>query len=138
MKRERFDPGLTQKYDGSLRRAINRDGSFNVHRTGMQLRDLNFYQFLIRIRWVWFHAVVLGTYLLLNTFYAGLYLAMGIENVSGAETATPLQTFLSAFFFSVHTFTTVGYGTLAPKSVGVNPHMFIDTISSPESGWAAP
>jgi inward rectifier potassium channel len=120
VKHQAFDPGLTQKYDGTLRRAINKDGSFNIHRKGARLQDLNFYQFLIRIPWLGFHAIVLGTYVLLNSFFALLYLSLGTENLQGADVTTPLQSFLSAFFFSVHTFTTVGYGTLAPKSIGVN------------------
>ena len=36
-----FDPGLTQSYSGRLRRMVNRDGSFNVHRRGGSLRDLH-------------------------------------------------------------------------------------------------
>ena len=31
MKKPTFDPGLTQRFTGVLRRSINKDGSFNVH-----------------------------------------------------------------------------------------------------------
>ena len=43
MKQESFDPGLTTQFSGQLRRAINKDGTFNVHRKGMRWRDSNVY-----------------------------------------------------------------------------------------------
>jgi len=129
MKQQPFDPGLTQKYTGEIRRAINEDGSFNVHHKGQRLKDHSFYQFLITIPWIQFHFIVLGTYILLNSFFAGLYLFAGIEHLQGADTTTPLQSFLSAFFFSVHTFTTVGYGTIAPRGIGVNIIAAVEAIT---------
>jgi inward rectifier potassium channel len=120
MKQQPFDPGLTQKYAGDLRRAITKDGAFNVHRKGSRLTDHSFYQYLISIPWIQFHFLVLITYIVLNLFFACLYLTAGIKNLQGADASTPVDAFLSAFFFSVHTFTTVGYGTIAPKSIGVN------------------
>jgi hypothetical protein len=43
VKLQAFDPGLTQKYDGSLRRATNRDGTFNIRRKGARIPDLSLY-----------------------------------------------------------------------------------------------
>ena len=34
-----FDPGLTQQFNAPLRRVINKDGSFNVHRRGTTWHD---------------------------------------------------------------------------------------------------
>jgi hypothetical protein len=51
MKREEFDPGLTQQFSGGLRRTINKDGTFNVHRKGLRLRDFNPYLYLIDTSW---------------------------------------------------------------------------------------
>jgi hypothetical protein len=45
-----FDPGLTQSYSGRLRRMVNRDGSFNVHRRDRRLQDLHLYQFFVSLR----------------------------------------------------------------------------------------
>ncbi len=112
-----FDPGLTQKYTGKLQRAIEKDGSFNVRKTGLGLKHFHFYQFLINISWPRFFLVILSGYILVNALFACLYLLAGIGNIHGADTSTPLSEFLSTFFLSVHTFTTVGYGTIAPKDV---------------------
>jgi len=129
MQRQSFDPGLTQKYTGALRRAINKDGSFNVHHKGSRLKDHSFYQFLITISWIKFHIVVLITYVVLNSLFAGLYLIAGIENLQGANASSPLEAFLSAFFFSIHTFTTVGYGTIAPRGISVNIIAALEAIT---------
>ena len=129
MQQQSFDPGLTQKYTGALRRAINKDGSFNVHHKGSRLKDHSFYQFLITIPWIQFHIVVLITYIVLNSLFAGLYLFAGIENLQGADASSPLEAFLSAFFFSIHTFTTVGYGTIAPRGISVNIIAALEAIT---------
>lgn len=129
MKQQPFDPGLTQKYTGELRRAVNKDGSFNVHRKGSRLKDHSFYQFLITIPWVQFHIILLITYVLLNSIFARLYVFAGIEHLQGADTSTPIEAFLSAFFFSIHTFTTVGYGTIAPRGIGVNIIAAVEAIT---------
>jgi len=108
-----FDPGLTNSYTGAIRRAIEKDGSFNVRRRGMRMHDLHIYQFLVSVSWPSFIAILFGGYVLTNTGFAILYLWIGIDALTGTSTATPFQAFVNAFFFSTHTFTTVGYGTLA-------------------------
>jgi inward rectifier potassium channel len=115
-----FDPGLTQSYAGTLRRVVNKDGTFNVRRTGARLRNFHLYKFLIGLSWPWFVAIVLGTFILANIAFAWLYLAAGIRTLQGAESPTLFGTFLNAFFFSVQTLTTVGYGSMVPRAIGSN------------------
>jgi len=117
MNQQPFDPGLTQKFSGNIRRIINHDGSFNVHRHGVRWRNLNFYQYLINLSWPRFLGLVLAAYFLSNAGFACLYLLLGVENLQGAESGSPFEAFTSAFFFSAHTFTTVGYGNIAPKGI---------------------
>ena len=118
MKQESFDPGLTTQFSGALRRAINHDGSFNVARKGLRLRDVNPYLKLIDTTWPRFFLVVLLAFLVLNVAFAGLYLALGVENLKGAE--PEMSAFENAFFFSVHTLTTVGYGNIYPTGTWAN------------------
>ena len=110
----RFDPGLTQQYQGGLKRALNRDGNFNVRRTNGNWRDSHPYLYLVRVSWPKFIAIVIGTFLILNCFFALMYLAVGIDHLKNAAAPTPFETFQNAFFFSAHTLTTVGYGNMWP------------------------
>ena len=118
MKPESFDPGLTTKFSGELRRAINSDGSFNVHRKGLRLRDTNLYLLLIDTTWPRFFAAALVIFLAINVLFALVYLEIGIQNLRGIE--PEMGAFPNAFFFSVHTLTTVGYGNVFPAGTMAN------------------
>jgi len=120
MKEQLFDPGITQRYGGRLDRIVKRDGSFNVQRRGTRLRDFHFYKFLIGVSWPAFIGLVFATFLAVNLLFAGLYFAAGIHTLQGAEAGTRFETFMNAFFFSVQTLTTVGYGAMVPRAMGSN------------------
>ncbi len=115
-----FDPGFTRMYTGPLRRAINKDGSFNVMRRGARIHDLHIYQFLVSLPWPSFIILLIAGYIAMNVGFAMAYLWIGIDKLAGANTATFTTSALSAFFFSSQTFTTVGYGTLAPLGMWTN------------------
>jgi inward rectifier potassium channel len=123
-----FDPGLTQKYDGTIKRIINRDGSFNVRRHGKQLRDIHFYEFLIRISWPAFFSAIFAAFVAANLIFTGLYYIAGIDGLQGIPRGTSLENFLHALFFSVQTITTVGYGTVAPHSLTANIVVSLEAI----------
>ena len=53
-------------------------------------------------------------YLLINLVFAIIYYFIGIEHLTGIDKSSPLQEFIDVFFFSSQTFTTVGYGRIAP------------------------
>ncbi len=57
-------------------------------------------------------------FVLLNVVFAGLYLALGVEHLRGTE--PEMSGFENAFFFSVHTLTTVGYGNIYPTGDWTN------------------
>jgi len=118
MKQESFDPGLTTTFSGELRRTINRDGSFNVHRKGLRWRDANLYLMLIDTTWPKFLTVVGVAFIAINMLFAYIYMALGIEHLQGTE--PEMSAFVNAFFFSVHTLTTVGYGNVFPRGFGAN------------------
>lgn len=118
MKKESFDPGLTTQFSGALRRTINADGSFNVKRTGLRWRDAHPYLMLIDTTWPRFLLIVLVAFLTINMIFAGLYLAIGIQSLKGLE--SDMGPFANAFFFSVHTLTTVGYGNVYPEGPWAN------------------
>ena len=119
-EKQSFDPGLTQQFSGELRRTINEDGSFNVRRTGAPLSKLNPYLHLVGVSWPKFILFVIIAFFVVNFLFAGVFVAIGIQNLVGADTNTGVGPFTSAFFFSVHTLTTVGYGSIYPRGLAAN------------------
>ncbi len=115
-----FDPGLTQQYTGPLLRAINKDGSFNVRRRGLHSLAGSVYMHLVNMTWPRFLGLVTLAYLAVNIIFAALYTALGPGALRAAEKDMGLSAFSQAFFFSVHTLTTVGYGDLYPLGLGAN------------------
>lgn len=115
-----FDPGLTQQYAGTLRRAINKDGSFNVNREGASWRDIHPYLHLITISWAKFFLIVFLSYVAVNSVFAVIYFMLSPLQLTGTDAPTEFGRFLNDFFFSAHTLTTVGYGNFAPGGIAAN------------------
>ncbi|MDP9104103.1 MAG: ion channel [Pseudomonadota bacterium] len=93
---------------------------FTVRRSGVQIRNrrrspLDIYHWLLTTSWAVFAAIGLGSYLALNTLFALLYLIdpHGIANAR-------VGSFADAFFFSVETIGTIGYGAMAPANFYAN------------------
>ena len=68
------------------------------------------YHQLLRARWGATAAAIIGIFLVTNVFFALLFLAAG-----GVANARP-GSFWDAFFFSVQTLGTIGYGTMYPAT----------------------
>jgi inward rectifier potassium channel len=119
MQKPTFDPGLTQKYDGPLRRIINPDGTFNVLRRGTNWRDVHPYLHLVTVSWTEFFGLVIAAYLLVNFAFATAYYSLGPDALQTGLDATTSR-FLQCVFFSSQTLTTVGFGSLAPRTPAAN------------------
>jgi inward rectifier potassium channel len=120
MQKPSFDPGLTQKYTGNVRRIINKDGTFNVRRRGATWRDYNPYLQLISMDWLPFFATIFAGYLFINTLFALAYYSLGPGSLQGADGTPHYGRFLNDFFFSAHTLSTVGYGSIWPRTLSAN------------------
>jgi inward rectifier potassium channel len=127
MFKQAQDPGLGEKYFKHTKRIINKDGSFNIKRTGGGLSSINAFHYLINISWTKFLLIVFAGFVCVNLFFAILYQLAGIQNLSNAAAGDGLQSFLNTFFFSVQTFATVGYGGIHPTGI------FSNIIASLES-----
>lgn len=99
-------------------RFINKDGSFNIHREGFE--DANLYAYLVEISWSRFVMLIFAFYISINAFFALLYMLIGIESLAGIHPTGFITDFLNAFFFSIQTFTTVGYGAIHPTNIAAN------------------
>ncbi len=108
-------------------RFLNRDGSFNVVRHGLPfLESLSPYHSLLTISWPRFHAVLVGSYLVANAVFAIAYLACGPGALEGA--ASLGTGFARAFFFSVETFSTIGFGNITPTGLAANVVMTAEAL----------
>ena len=113
----------------SQRRLLNRDGSFNVVREGLPyLRSLSPYHALLTLSWPRFFALVAAGYFAANLLFAVLYFSCGPHALDGWHTGTPLERFEDAFFFSVQTLATIGYGRMTPNGVVVNLLVTVEAL----------
>ena len=85
------------------------------------LRD--FYHARLRLPWWVTIAAISGSFLFANGLYAVAYLVVG--GVAHAEPAS----FRDAFFFSVQTMGTIGYGAMFPESTGANWVVVAESIT---------
>lgn len=95
-----------------LLRTLMRDGNFNavrLDRPGFHLSEL--YHFLMVAPWPLFLGLVAGVYVITNFVFATLF-RLGGDCIANA---TP-GSFADAFFFSVQTLATIGYGSMAPAT----------------------
>jgi inward rectifier potassium channel len=102
-------------------RFLNRDGSFNVERHGLPFfRSLTLYHAVLNVSWPAYFLIAAGGYLATNLVFALGYLACGPGALRGGEAVTAGDRFLEAFFFSVHTLATIGYGHISPAGLTAN------------------
>jgi inward rectifier potassium channel len=107
-------------------RIADRDGKFQIEGVGSwhsYWRDP--YHLLLTIPWAGFVAIVSLAYVLINSIFALLYLAGG-DCLEGARPGS----FEDAFFFSVHTLASIGYGVIAPKTTYANTIVTLEAIVS--------
>ena len=110
-------------------RFLNRDGTFNVVRENVSfLRSLSLYHEMLTAPLWMFYAVILGIYLLLNILFAGGYLLCGPGALHGSTAHGPTERFLEAFFFSVQTLATIGYGRLSPDGAAANSLVALEAL----------
>lgn len=111
METQNSDPGLGIKYNKSSKRFINKNGSYNIKRHG-EIQSL--YDYLLSISWAQFFLLFCCTYLVLNLLVALLYFSIGLDSFSGMPAKSEWERYLFAFYFSMQTSTTVGYGGIHP------------------------
>ena len=103
-------------------RFISKDGRSNLVKVGLRRAFFgDLYASWLTSSWQNVFALVVALYLLINTAFALLYLTLG-----GVENARP-GSFSDAFFFSVQTIATIGYGKMSP--VTLPAHLLVTTES---------
>ena len=120
------DLGFGDKLNNKGQRLINRDGSYNVTRSGRSAWTP--YQDLVEMNWSTFILIVLLFYIAVNAVFAIGFVLIGVETLSGIKTINFIEDFANAFFFSVQTFTTVGYGSISPIGTSANLLASLDAL----------
>ncbi len=109
-------------------RLLNRDGSFSISRTGLGFwAAISPYHSLLSMSWAWFLGLAAALYLVTNALFAAGYVLCGPEALQGIRDTRIHSEFLRAYFFSVQTLATIGYGHVSPSGLEAN---FLVTIES--------
>jgi len=111
--------------DARLNHLIARDTADQVIALGLRrpwFGDL--YHRILTVGWLTFLAVSLAFYLLINTLFALLYLLQ-----PGSINNAPAGGFIDAFFFSVETIATIGYGVMSPATIYANLVMTVESAT---------
>jgi inward rectifier potassium channel len=111
-------------------RLLNRDGTFNVKREGFSpWARLNFYHWSLTMSWPRFLLLTGASYFLINAVFAFAYVACGPHSITGFGDKPMAARLLVAFFFSVHTLATIGYGNIVPISVAANVLVTLESLA---------
>ena len=106
---------------GSHKRLLNRDGSFNVIRFGLRpFASLSIYHWSLSASWPRFLGMLAVAYLGINTLFAFGYILCGVNALRGEAVGSSSEVFMRAFFFSVQTFATIGYGHVIAFGIAAN------------------
>src|SRR5690242_13473408 len=106
-------------------RLLNRDGSFNVRRKQNLSDAYASYYSLLTMSWTRFIGLVVALYVAINGIFALAYVLCG----DGALQAIS-SSFQKAFFFSIETFSTIGYGNIVPVTLAANVIVCVEAVSA--------
>jgi inward rectifier potassium channel len=101
-------------------RAINPDGTLNLRQHGNADLFNDPYHFFLAIGWPRFLTFLIAAFFLINLFFGLAYFLLGREGLHGITSVNNLDFFLECVFFSVQTFSTIGYGQISPVGIGHN------------------
>jgi inward rectifier potassium channel len=108
--------GTSDKQQGT--RFMDKNGRFKVIRKGLPWWDRwNVYAWMLELSWTKFYIVILTAFVVINLVFTGLYFMVGIDHLIGVMAEDNVERFFEIFFFSVQTFSTVGYGRVNPLNI---------------------
>jgi inward rectifier potassium channel len=109
------DTGFGNTVGNTGGRFVNKDGSFNIRREGGNpLSWFSMYYTLLNMPSWKFLLTVLALFLSINFFYTIVFLAIGVDQFTGFVSEDPWMKMKEIYYFSMQTFTTVGFGRINP------------------------
>lgn len=105
-------------------RVLTRDNRINIVRRGLPKGHRgDWYHSLLVSSWPRLLALMGGTFVTANSVFAFAYL-LGHQSIASAREGS----FADAFFFSVQTMATIGYGSMAPHTLYANVLVCIEAM----------
>jgi len=109
-------------------RLLDRNGRFNVRRAGGPWWERISYLALLNLPWPTFFLVLSAVYVISNVVFAGAYLLCGPHTLAATGPEDGMPYVWRAFFFSVQTLSTIGYGALVPVGMRANLLVAVESV----------
>lgn len=119
------DLGLGNQLTGAYR-MVDKNGNFRVKRQGSSIWHP--YNSLLKMSWTNFHIMIFVFYAVVNAIFAYFYYLIGENALSGEYFTSFYPQYTKAFFFSVQTLTTVGYGAISPNCFWSNTVAAVEAL----------
>ncbi|CAA0206459.1 ion channel [Tenacibaculum maritimum] len=113
------DPGLGYNSRSDAQSIIRKNGASNIKHINKKFNVNDVYTYFVELSWGTFFLIVFLSYIIMNVLFGYLYTVIGISQITPSK-GNFYDDFLSGFFFSAQTLTTVGYGGISPKGVAAN------------------
>jgi inward rectifier potassium channel len=115
----------------SKQRLLNKDGSFNVRRRGLRWFESHSpYHLALNASWPKFLLSCVAVYTAINIIFATAFLLCGSAALTGESAQELGGTAWRAFFFSVETFATIGYGDVTPIGFPAHVVMYMESLTA--------
>ncbi len=110
-------------------RLLNADGTFNVRREGLSWsQGGSLYHDALTASWGRFLAWTVLAYIGINLLFAVVFVLLGRNGLTGDAVDQFGGLFWRAFFFSVQTFATIGYGTIVANGIAGNLVVTVEAL----------
>jgi len=128
------DTGFGVSADTQGGRFINKDGSYNVIKRGIPFyeRVSFFYKMLTMPVWK-FLLILTGFFISINLVFTGIYISLANSEFTGVLPGNGIHYFFELYFFSVQTFTTVGYGRINPDGYFAGAFASVEALTGMSS-----
>jgi inward rectifier potassium channel len=119
--KENKDTGFGTNANNQGGRSVNKDGTMNVRREGVdRFTKLSIFQAMLTMPLWKFIVVILAFYFSISLVFAGIYFIIGLDQLQGMMDGSMWNHFKEVFYFSTQTFTTLGYGRINPVGDAAN------------------